>query len=156
VVQDAPALAALDAACSPHPWSERQFAAALESDRERVLVARSARSAAPGLVGFCVEMSVADEVHIHSVAVHPEWRRRGLGRLLLETALGVAERSGATRAFLEVRAGNAAALALYGALGFAATGRRRDYYESPREDAVVMALALTAVDRPGGEACGER
>jgi ribosomal-protein-alanine N-acetyltransferase len=142
VAADAAALAELDAIGSPHPWSQGQFAKTLVSERERVLVARSARREDARVVGFCVFLAVADELHIHDVAVHPAWRRRGLGRRLLETVLRLGIRGGATQAFLEVRASNTAALGLYGALGFTDIDTRRDYYENPREDAVVMTLAL--------------
>jgi ribosomal-protein-alanine N-acetyltransferase len=148
VAADAAALARLDAVGSPHPWSEAQFAKTLASERERVLVARPARLDETPLVAFCAFLVVADELHIHDVAVHPAWRRLGLARRLIETALRLGIKGGATQAFLEVRASNTAALGLYESLGFTRIDTRRDYYESPREDAVVMTLALRV--RRGG------
>ncbi len=94
---------------------------------------------APGrAVGWAVCQRVGEEAEVLRLGVRPALRRQGWGRMLVE---GVRERlraDGATRIFLEVRAGNAAALALYRAAGFRQSGRRRNYYPHPPEDAVVM------------------
>jgi ribosomal-protein-alanine N-acetyltransferase len=88
-----------------------------------------------GDVGFLVLRSVTpDEHEILNIAVLPEARRRGVARSLMARAL--AARTGTV--FLEVRESNAAARAFYLRLGFAECGRRRDYYDGPREDAIVM------------------
>ena len=87
----------------------------------------------------------ADECHILNLCVHPQWRRQGLGRRLLRRLLRLAQERGADTAFLEVRVSNAAARGLYAAEGFCEIGTRRAYYPAQhgREDAVVLALALT-------------
>jgi [ribosomal protein S18]-alanine N-acetyltransferase len=137
---DAGALAALDARGSTHPWSEAAFAGALRSGAgERVALLRDARA---DLVGFCVWQEVADEAHVHNVAIATGHRGRGLGRRLLSVCLGMAASRGARRAFLDVRQGNAPARALYAALGFRETGRRRAYYTEPVEDALLLAADL--------------
>ena len=82
--------------------------------------------------------SVSGEAEILNLAVTPGWRRRGLGRRLVETAIEAARAAGATRIFLEVRESNGAALALYAALGFLEAGRRRNYYRAPEEDALIL------------------
>ena len=69
-------------------------------------------------------------------------RRQGAGRALVAAAVEMVRAQGASRVFLEVRAGNSAALALYACHGFQPIARRRDYYHSPVEDAVVMQLLL--------------
>ncbi len=140
--RDLASLARLEAAASAHPWTQEQLASALGGGYERVLVGRQGPRAAGAVVAFCVLGVAADEVHILNVVVDPAWRRRGLARLLITLALRHGRRQGARQAFLEVRAGNATARALYRSLGFRETGRRRDYYQSPREDAVLMALDL--------------
>jgi [ribosomal protein S18]-alanine N-acetyltransferase len=84
---------------------------------------------------------VVDELHITVVAVDPQCRRQGLGRAVLETLLAEGLRQGARRATLEVSAGNAAALALYGQLGFATAGVRRGYYRNG-DDALIQWLRL--------------
>jgi ribosomal-protein-alanine N-acetyltransferase len=139
-VLDAEALAALDARASPHPWSERAFLGALAAGAgERVALLRDAQGA---LVGFCVWQEVADEVHVHNVAIQPERRGLGLARRLLSACLGLSASRGARRAFLDVRRGNLPARALYGRLGFRETGLRARYYTEPVEDALLMTAEL--------------
>jgi ribosomal-protein-alanine N-acetyltransferase len=87
---------------------------------------------------------VVDEMHVMNVATHPRWRRLGVARTLMERALAEARGLGIVRAFLEVRASNAAAQGLYNSLGFEPVGVRRSYYEAGGEDALVMAKALRA------------
>ena len=91
-----------------------------------------------GLLGFCACWIVAGEVHINSLAIAPAARRQGLARRLLREVFKAASREGAHAATLEVRRSNTAAVALYSALGFAVEGVRRDYYEQPREDALIL------------------
>lgn len=91
-----------------------------------------------GIVGYCAYRLVLDEMHVMNLAVRPEARRHGLGGFLLRHALARAERAGARRALLEVRAGNTAARALYAESGFALLGRRSRYYVEPPEDALVL------------------
>lgn len=138
--KDAAALAELDARASPHPWSERDFLGALAARAgERVALLRDARS---GLVGFCVWQEVADEAHVHNLAIDPARQGRGLGRRLLAACLGLAASRSARRALLDVRRGNAPARALYGRLGFRETGRRTAYYTEPMEDALLLEADL--------------
>jgi ribosomal-protein-alanine N-acetyltransferase len=142
---DVDALAAVERRCSPHPWTPRHFEAGLDpARRTRILVLRAAESGAdaPRVVAFCAIRLVADEVHVENLAVLAELRRRGLGRLLLATALGAALRSGARVALLEVRAGNTGAQRLYAAAGFREAGRRSGYYCEPPEDALVLQRLL--------------
>jgi ribosomal-protein-alanine N-acetyltransferase len=94
------------------------------------------------LAGFIVSRLVAGELHVNNVAVRPEFRGRGLAVRLLEAVLTQGRRGGARIAFLEVRAGNAAAEGLYRRCGFQVTGRRRRYYRQPEEDALLMSLLL--------------
>lgn len=79
---------------------------------------------------------------IDSIAVLPEYRRRGIGRLLLEEAEQEAKSDGAESVFLEVRAGNTPALSLYSSMGYRSEYVRKNYYSSPAEDAVVMMKKL--------------
>ena len=138
--QDAASLRALDAQASPHPWSERAFLGALAGGSgERVALLRDAQG---GLAGFCVWQEVADEVHVHNLAIHPERQGRGLGRRLLVACLGLAASRGARRALLDVRRGNTPARALYGRLGFRETGLRTAYYTEPTEDALLLEADL--------------
>lgn len=99
---------------------------------------------APGGIvgGFIAARLAGGELHINNVAVRDIYRRRGMGSALLSAVLKEGARRGARIALLEVRAGNAAAQALYQRHGFRATGRRGNYYTDPREDALVMSAAL--------------
>src|SRR6267142_3793256 len=94
------------------------------------------------IAGFIVSRLVAGELHINNVAVRPESHRRGIAAQLLTAVLREGRRNGALLAFLEVRAGNAAAQGLYRRCGFQVTGRRRRYYNQPVEDALLMSLLL--------------
>jgi ribosomal-protein-alanine acetyltransferase len=81
-------------------------------------------------------------MHINNVAVREKYRRRGIGGALLSAVLDRGKERGARKAFLEVRAGNVAAQALYRRRGFEMVGRRSNYYSQPAEDALVMAVSL--------------
>lgn len=100
----------------------------------RVAVA-DGESGTETVIGFAAaRQSIPEEAEILNVAVHPDWRRRGVARALLTGLL--AELRG--EVFLEVRASNEAALRLYEALGFLPVGRRELYYAYPKEDAIVL------------------
>jgi [ribosomal protein S18]-alanine N-acetyltransferase len=94
------------------------------------------------LAGYIVARMGADELHINNVAVRDRYRGCGIGLKLLNSILTEGARSGAGRAYLELRAGNAAALALYEKCGFQVTARRARYYSEPTEDALVMTVQL--------------
>jgi [ribosomal protein S18]-alanine N-acetyltransferase len=132
-------IVAIERAAYSHPWSEQSLRAALAGEAGvRSAVLRSRREP----LAYCLSQLAADEVQILNLAVHPGHRRQGIAGLLLRTVLDGARRAGARRAWLEVRASNAAARALYARAGFAERGVRRDYYASPREDALLLALEL--------------
>ncbi len=132
---DTAAVAELERVSSLHPWSEALVRAELERSAPDAVLVLEARS---GIVGYCAFRIVLDEMHVMNLAVHPERRRRGLGRLLLGKALASAARAGATRALLEVRAGNAEARALYTESGFVPLAVRKRYYSDPPDDALVL------------------
>jgi ribosomal-protein-alanine N-acetyltransferase len=90
------------------------------------------------VVAILVMWLIEDESHIATVAVHPDFRGRGIGRQLLLATLRDAVVRGATMSTLEVRAGNQAAIKLYEQLGFEIVGRRPRYYHDTHEDALIM------------------
>lgn len=94
------------------------------------------------LAGFIAARLTMDELHINNVAVREPYRRRKLGSSLLAAVLERGRQKKARKAFLEVRASNLAAQALYGRHGFKAAGRRPNYYTQPAEDALVMTVLL--------------
>jgi len=94
------------------------------------------------VIGLLVAWLVADEAQLLDVGVHPDWRRRGAGRLLMNELLADARRAGARLVLLEVRRSNHAAIALYHRLGFEETRVRPGYYSHPDEDGLEMMLQL--------------
>jgi ribosomal-protein-alanine N-acetyltransferase len=137
---DAWALARLEERSFSHPWPVVEFLHAVRGGTS-IVVLRDPRAAAEqerGIRAYCAFRTVVEELEIHNLAVHPEHRRRGLGRRTLDLVLALAARRGAQRAHLEVRAGNAAALGLYLSRGFELAGVRRGYYSRPREDALLL------------------
>lgn len=120
------------------PWSKSFFLQEL-----RVASARSLLAVLDGKpVGYIIYWVVSDEIDIHNLAVHPDFRRQGIGKALLEGVMDQARRQDLARVTLEVRKSNDAAQKLYQSMGFAAIGLRRGYYSDDGEDAVVMALDL--------------
>jgi ribosomal-protein-alanine N-acetyltransferase len=109
-----------------------------------MLVARDLISGSPEpkILGFFAGWMVADELHINNIACRRASRRRGIGRSLMEAAIEEGRFRGVRFILLEVRASNQPAQSLYRNLGFHYIGRRRDYYRSPVEDALVMKLDL--------------
>ena len=143
---DLDALVGLERRSYPHPWTRANFEGELAaSERGRLLVLREAALRSDperGIRGYCALQVYAGEMHLLNLAVAPEWRMRGLGRFLLRLARDMGARRGAREAWLEVRASNLPALALYRYLGFSETGRRKGYYSRPREDALLLRAPL--------------
>jgi [ribosomal protein S18]-alanine N-acetyltransferase len=140
---DAGWLAAIDADVSFNPWSERQFAVVCSRSsgyRETALVVEEDGR----LQGFVVLSQVLDEGAIHNIAVHRAQQGKGLGRLLLESAVAQLQESGARLCLLEVRRSNKAARRLYEGNGFGLDGVRKNYYPTKdgREDALLMSRPL--------------
>jgi ribosomal-protein-alanine N-acetyltransferase len=95
---------------------------------------------APRIIGMIVVWLVLDEAHIATIAVHPEYRRQGIARLLLKTALLESARHDMRSATLEVRSGNLPAQRLYQRFHFEIVGRRPRYYRDNNEDALIMTV----------------
>ena len=125
----------IEQAGQPTPWSAGIFEDCFRPGyRAEVVLSGDT------VVAFQVLSSVLDEVHLLNIAVHPDWQRQGIARALLEHTLRGLRDEDMSVFYLEVRAGNLAAQALYLQLGFSITGERRDYYRNAggREDAVLM------------------
>ncbi len=130
----------LERVCFPDPWSRNMLKEELENDLAAFLVALDGQGAVAGYAGLQV---VPDEGYILNVAVRPDCRRQGIAGQLLQVFLDFAKGNHLAFLTLEVRASNYPAIALYGSRGFRGVGRRKNYYEHPREDAVIMTLDLT-------------
>jgi len=134
---DLPSVMEIDALCLPRPWSAAIWRGELGSPYGLYLVIED-RGEVFGHIGV---RHVLGELHITTIAVKPEYRRRGHARALIGSAL--AAYPDASHVHLEVRPTNAAALALYESLGFRKTGRRPRYYGD--EDALLMSLNLDEI-----------
>lgn len=131
-----PALAELERACFSHPWSEGMLREELTREGGVFFVAEGPGGAVLGYAG--VE-TVLDEGYITNVAVGAPYRRQGIAGALV-AALAEYGRGRLAFLTLEVRASNAPAMALYHKYGFVQVGRRKNYYDAPREDAILMKL----------------
>lgn len=124
------------------PWPERAYRHEMRKNTTSVL--QVAELDQPGedkrVVGMVVVWLILDEAHIATIAVHPDFRRRGIAEKVLLVALERSLERGARQAMLEVRAGNQAARNLYHRFGFEVVGRRLRYYRDNHEDAVLMNL----------------
>ena len=119
-----------------NPWTREMYAWELQNRSLcHIYVVRGDDRA---VIGFCTFWLVFDEMHINNVAIRPEHRGHGIGTTLLQHVFAEAARLGARRATLEVRASNEGARRLYERLGFYTAGRRRNYYSSPVEDALIL------------------
>ena len=129
----------IERASFPTPWTRAAFCYEIQQNK----VAHCTAIKAPrGVVGYLCFWEIGHEIHVTNLAVHPEWRRRGVARRLLATALAEGVVRGVILAFLEVRPSNTRALALYESLGFQVIGRRNGYYFDTGEDALVMEARL--------------
>jgi [ribosomal protein S18]-alanine N-acetyltransferase len=138
VVADAAAFVAIERRCFGDPWSEASFREALGSPWTFGLAAQGSR----GVAGYLIGREVAGTGEVLNLAVAPEFRRRGVGGALLRAGLNAFRRRQVTEVFLEVRESNRSAQALYASHGFRPVGQRAAYYRNPKEDALVLRLAL--------------
>ena len=137
---DLPDVSRIERASFADPWGQGDFQSVMESPQTIFLVAVD--EITEGIVGYAVALTVLDESEILNIAVDPAMRGRGLGGRLLDAAIAEVVGRGAVAAFLEVRESNAAARELYRSRGFEELSRRRGYYRTPAEDALVLRLAM--------------
>ena len=133
-----PQVQRIEQQCFSLPWTEAMLRMQLQPDSHVFLTAETEGV----VIGYIGMLYVLDEGYISNVAVRPDFRRRGVAEALLRA---LEARSRALRLSfltLEVRAGNAAAVALYEKRGYRVVGRRKNYYEKPTEDAILMTLTL--------------
>ncbi|MBX9928979.1 MAG: ribosomal protein S18-alanine N-acetyltransferase [Gemmatimonadaceae bacterium] len=139
VARDLNAILAIEAGAFSDPWPRESFIEYIAGRHGRVTVAVAPDES---VLGFAIVLRVVDQADLANLAVARGHRRQGIGLALLTEACAHAASRGVQTIFLEVRASNAAAQALYQREGFVATQRRRDYYNHPVEDGIVMAKAL--------------
>lgn len=141
---DLDALMGIEQISFPTPWSlgayQRELTGSLHGSYWVVCPGEGTGGAAPPLLAYGGMWRTGEEAHVTTIAVHPQWRRRGLGEWTLLQLIGVARAGGAEVVTLEVRESNDAAIQLYSKLGFEKVGRRSGYYMDTREDALLMSL----------------
>lgn len=126
---------AIEAVSYPTPWSRNAFTSEIVHNSYAHYYAARHDGKLVGYVGMWI---ILNESHITNIAVHPAQRRKGIGRMLLETMFEKAEEFGASRMTLEVRVSNKGAQTLYKKLGFVERGLRKGYYTDTNEDAIIM------------------
>lgn len=142
---DAPVLAALERRCFGDPWSADAFRDLLRQHEAFGVILEERGE----IAGYALARSVAGTGEILNIAVAPERRRQGFARQLLRQTLAQLVQRQAAEVFLEVRASNLAALALYGEYLFRPVGRRAEYYRRPVEDALILRRDLDPGERFG-------
>jgi len=133
-------ISAISRVCFSDPWSSDAVAETLRAEQNLVLTARNTEGLA---VGFAMASVAADSADILDIAVTREYRQRGIGRALLSSLLSKLKGMGVAQVYLEVRASNTIAAALYTSEGFVPCGVRRNYYSSPKEDAALYTADLS-------------
>ncbi len=141
-VEDLPQVAALDQLCFADPWPQGSFDYELKASNHSLCLVVEDPDATEdaNIVAALVIWLIVDEAHIATIAVHPDYRHRGIGRRLLAEGLLQAAERGAVKSLLEVRSGNTEALHLYYGFGFKVVGLRPNYYQAEREDALLLDL----------------
>ena len=133
-----PQIAELEKLCFSDPWSEKSIETELSCRLSVWLVALEGEQ----VVGYVGSQTVIDESDMMNIAVHPDFRRRGIAEALVAELEAALRQRGSRALTLEVRDSNAPAIALYEKLGFAQVGLRKNYYRNPKEDARILRKEL--------------
>jgi [ribosomal protein S18]-alanine N-acetyltransferase len=137
-------IVAIEQVSFPTPWPRQVFDMELRSSKSYKRVSKINGT----VVGYIIAWKIYDEVHILNLAVHPDHRRKGIGRGLLSDCLMHFSSKGIKSAILEVRVRNKNAISLYETTGFRSIGLRRKYYSDTGEDALVMKLDMEYLKSP--------
>ena len=129
-----PQIAELEKLCFSDPWSEKSIETELSCRLSVWLVALEGEQ----VVGYVGSQTVIDESDMMNIAVHPDFRRRGIAEALVADLEAALRQRGGRALTLEVRDSNLPAITLYEKLGFAQVGLRKNYYRNPKEDARIL------------------
>ena len=140
--EDIPQLVAIEEACFAHPWTYEGFEAELDNSTANFITVKWGNDVV-GYIGF---HAVLDEGYVDNIAVLPEYRRRGLAKMLMNKAFDRCDELQLSFLSLEVRKSNAAAIALYEQFGFETVGERKRFYTAPTEDALIMTVYFDKKD----------
>ena len=133
---DAGEIAAMEREIFSDPWSEGDINSYICREGAMCFTATDGS----GVVGYIIGTKIPPEGEIYRIAVRPDKRQRGIGYRLLSYGLKTEIGEGVETVFLEVRSRNVPAIALYKSYGFSECGKRKNYYQNPPDDAVVMIL----------------
>jgi len=136
--EDLDEIVAIENVSYPSPWPKQIFEREIEAQNSYKRIIKFSGS----VVAYIVTWTVHDEVHILNIAVHPDFRKIGLGEMLLRDCLGFSSERGLKLAVLEVRTSNNSAIKLYEKIGFRTLRVRKKYYSDTGEDAYVMLYEL--------------
>ncbi len=152
-------LVALEVACFSMPWSKKSFEAELKGNQfSRILVVpHSEYGLEVQVIGYICVWMVFEELRFLNLAIHPEFRRRGLATQLIGEAIRLGREKGCCRGMLEVRESNHAAKKLYESFHFQEYATRKSYYTNPTEDAILMILEPLArhIQKGGMNSAGQ-
>ena len=136
-------IADIEQECFSHPWSRRMLEEELDNLSASFIAAQAEDGTILGYAGLTV---VLDEGYINNIAVREEYRKQGIASALLDVFVRFAQAHQLAFLTLEVRASNSAAIALYQKHGFERVGKRKNYYEAPKEDAILMTRTFKKVE----------
>ena len=127
-------IAKLETVCFNDPWSERSIRSELDNPLSMWFVAMDGDK----LCGYIGSQAVLDSADMMNIAVDPQYRRQGVGQMLVCKLMEALEARNVRILLLEVRVSNASAISLYEKMGFSVAGRRPNYYHNPKEDAWIL------------------
>jgi ribosomal-protein-alanine N-acetyltransferase len=139
--RDLPDVLAIENISFPNPWHDTTFKGEIQNDGlsyPLVVIHKTFEK----VIGYIVYWKIRDEVQINNIAVHPDFKRMGIGEAILRGVIEEARAESAHYISLEVRPSNIAARSLYAKLGFEFIGIRKHYYTNPEEHAIVLGLSL--------------
>jgi ribosomal-protein-alanine N-acetyltransferase len=138
---DIPCILEIENVSFQNPWRDSTFVGEIANEGVSfpyVIVHRILKR----IIGYIIYWKMQEEVQISNFAIHPDFRRKGIGEAVMRNVIKAIQRAGGVYVFLEVRPSNLAARALYKKLGFKILGTKRDYYHTPVEDALIMGRPL--------------
>jgi [ribosomal protein S18]-alanine N-acetyltransferase len=135
---DLPAIISIEKELFASPWTLGMFTGEIKAKHSQCLTAKINLGKNSIIAGYIIFWIVADEAHLHNLAVKKEYRRQGLAFHLLEVMQEISRQIGLKSLTLEVRESNAEAIKLYQKCGFVVKGRRPLYYTDTKEDAIIM------------------
>lgn len=127
-------IAELEKSCFNDPWSKKSIASELNNKLSLWLVAVDGET----VIGYVGSQTVLGETDMMNIAVHPDYRKQGIGTELILELIRELSARGSHSLMLEVRASNEPAISVYAKLGFSEIGRRKNYYRNPKEDALIL------------------